>query len=800
VRLDTQALPHLPPGTILGWHGDRFVVLDRITRRGARIHDPARGRRFVRREQLLRAAGSQALTFSTGGDQARKSRRLLPPRRPRHRIPAVRQMETADCGAACLASVLAYFGKNVRLDELRELTATGRDGVSARAIIDAARVQGLHPQAVRTEVEELDRLPPGSILHWEFNHFVVFERVTRGGARIVDPARGRVVVSTETLSGAYTGVAITFEPTAEFVPGGSASRGTWRYLRPVLSQRRTLVRVLTMSLLVRLLALALPLLTALVVDEVVPHADRHLLLVLVLGVVALVAYQFLTAFLRGNLLLELRTRLDLHLTMGFVDHLVELPYAFFLRRSAGDLMMRLQSNASVREILATGSIAALIDGSFATLYLAFLFVVSVPLALVVLAIAVLQVAAMVLSWRRNQRLMSESLQAEAKTQSYAYQLLAGIETLKAAGAEHRAADHWAALFGDQVNVALARGRLNAVVDAAMSTLGLAAPLLILVAGAYEVLIGRLSLGSMLAAAALAGGFLQPLGTLVSTGLQMQLMRSYMERINDVLDQPRDQQPGELRQAPRFIGHVQARGVSFAYNVLGPDVVRDVSLEVEPGRHVAIVGRSGSGKSTLAHLLLGFYRPDAGTIEFDGIDLRDLDLRSLRRQLGIVTQRPYLFASSIRDNIALIDPSLPLDAVVEAARIACIDGDIALMPMGYDTPLHDGGASLSGGQQQRIALARALVHQPSLLLLDEATSELDTLTERRVYENLAGLATTTIVIAHRLSTIRNADVILVMEDGRIAEAGSHNVLLERDGLYRALVSAQTEREPPTAIAS
>jgi ATP-binding cassette subfamily B protein len=225
------------------------------------------------------------------------------------------------------------------------------------------------------------------------------------------------------------------------------------------------------------------------------------------------------------------------------------------------------------------------------------------------------------------------------------------------------------------------------------------------------------------------------------------------------------------------------------------VVREVSLDIRPGQHVGIVGRSGSGKSTLAHLLLGLYDPTSGRILFDGTDLAQLEARSVRRQLGIVTQRPYLFASSIRENIALTDPSLPLDAVVEAAKLACVHDDIATMPMGYDTVLLDGGSSLSGGQHQRIALARALVHRPSILLLDEATSELDTITEQTVYENLSALSCTTIVIAHRLSTIAGADLILVMDDGRIVEHGTHEELSALGGTYRKLIDAQTELGSP-----
>src|SRR5205807_5823673 len=243
-----------------------------------------------------------------------------------------------------------------------------------------------------------------------------------------------------------------------------------------------------------------------------------------------------------------------------------------------------------------------------------------------------------------------------------------------------------------------------------------------------------SLGTMLSAAALAAGFLEPLATLVSSGLQLQMLGSYMQRINDVLDTPREQHGEDVRPAPRLSGQIRAADVSFSYGPLAPTVVSQVSLEIQPGQHIGIVGRSGSGKSTLAHLMLGLYRPTSGCIEFDGQDLADLDAGSVRRQLGIVTQHPYLFGSSIRENITLTNPELPLEAIVEAARIACVHDDIAAMPIGYDTPLPDGGAAGSGGRRHRIALARALVHRPSILLLDEATSELDTVTEQKIYTN------------------------------------------------------------------
>jgi ABC-type bacteriocin/lantibiotic exporter with double-glycine peptidase domain len=322
----------------------------------------------------------------------------------------------------------------------------------------------------------------------------------------------------------------------------------------------------------------------------------------------------------------------------------------------------------------------------------------------------------------------------------------------------------------------------------MGTLEMASPLAVLAFGAYQVLDGRISLGTMLAAAALGTGFLEPLATLVETGLRVQLTRSYMERINDVLDTPREQEGRPVAATSRLSGHVRAESLSFSYGSLAPPVVQDVSLDVRPGQCLGIVGRSGSGKSTLAKLLLGFHAPSSGRLLFDGTELGELEVHSLRTQLGVVTQRPYLFGSSIRENIALSDPAMPLEAVVEAARLACVHDDIAAMPMGYDTLLLDGGASLSGGQQQRIALARAVAHRPAVLLLDEATSDLDTVTERMVLDNLESLGCTTIVIAHRMSTIRRADLILVMDRGRVVERGTHDELMTLSGVYRQLVES------------
>ncbi|MFN8492833.1 MAG: peptidase domain-containing ABC transporter [Caldilineaceae bacterium] len=713
------------------------------------------------------------------------------------RVPYFQQLQATDCGATCLAMVLAYHGKWVRPDEIRTVTGVDRDGANALALLQAACWYGLRGRGVKLDIADLDYLEPGAILHWEFNHFVVFERLDKAGVALVDPAIGRRVVALDEFRRSFTGVALVLEPGEAFQPTKAAPR--WpgsalsRYLKPILAQTSLLTRIGVTSLLLQLFALALPMLTGALIDRVVPHQDYHLLGVLGAGLLMLLLFSTLASLIRTQLFLHLRTHLDLRLTLNFVEHLVDLPYTFFERRSTGDLMMRINSNATVREMLTSSALSGALDGSLVSLYLVLLLLTNALLGGLVLLLGLLQVGVYLLSQRRYREWMAKDLQTQAKTKGYLVQMMAGMETLKASGAEHRAVEHWSNLLVDELNVALQRSQLSALVDTLMSVLRMGSPLLILLVGGYQVLNGQLTLGSMLAFNALAGAFLGPLSTLVSTALQLQLVRSYMERLDDVFDTPPEQAKTQVACAHSLRGAITLEQVNFRYGPLAPLVVQNLALDIQPGQFVAIVGPSGAGKSTLANLLLGLYSPTSGRILYDGHDLAGLDLRSVRSQLGIVSQHPYLFGATVRENIALTDPTLPLAAIVEAAERADIHADIVALPMGYETMLADGGASLSGGQRQRIALARALVHKPAILLLDEATSALDTITESKVQQALAALPCTRIVIAQRLSTIRHADLILVMAHGQLVEQGTHELLIAHGGVYAALVAAQREQK-------
>jgi ABC-type bacteriocin/lantibiotic exporter with double-glycine peptidase domain len=707
------------------------------------------------------------------------------------RIPFIQQLSATECGAACLAMVLASYGKHVPLSDVRDLTGTQRDGVSARTLLQAARHYGLRGRGVRVELEALPYLDKGTILHWEFAHFVVFERWRKDGIEIIDPACGRQWVPMEQFSRSFTGVALTFEPADDFQPGADRRHVVWRYVQHIVGHAGLVVRLGVLSLLLQLFALAVPMLTGMLVDRVLPHGDEQFLSVLGIGLLAMVIFHGLASLIRSHLLLYLRTHLDSQMTLSFLEHLISLPYAFFQQRAEGDLLMRVNSNAQIREMLTSSTLAGLLDGPLASVYLVILLMASPALGALVVLLGMLQAGVFLLSYRRYQELMSQDLQTQARAQSYLVHMLAGIETLKASGLEDRTVEQWSHLFVDELNVALKRGRLSAFVEALMSTLRMGSPLLVLWFGGLQALHGSLSVGTMLALSAMASSVLSPIATLIATALQLQLLRSYVERLEDVLQAAPEQAKCRVSRAPRLSGAITLEKVSFSYGPLAAVGVSNVSVQITPGQKVAIVGRSGAGKSTLAKLLLGLYQPSSGRILYDGLDLAGLDLQSVRQQCGIVTQRSYLFGTSIGANITLQDPSIAMSQVVEAAQLAGIHEDILAMPMGYDTLVTDGGGSLSGGQRQRVALARALVHRPAILLLDEATSALDAITEAQVHQHLAALRCTRIVIAHRLHTIRDADLILVLEDGAIVERGTHAALLAHWGPYTALVQSQME---------
>jgi ATP-binding cassette subfamily B protein len=390
----------------------------------------------------------------------------------------------------------------------------------------------------------------------------------------------------------------------------------------------------------------------------------------------------------------------------------------------------------------------------------------------------------------------QEIAAMSNAQSRLIESLTGIESLKASGAEDMALDQWEKAYRTQLVATIRQGSVTNAMEGCYGFIRVGAPLFLLWAGTWQVLAGDLSLGTLIAANALAGMALLPLGSLSQVYQSLQTLGVHLARIRDVFSEEPESDSGV--ELTSFSGRVQLRDVSFAHTKDAPVVLHDIDLDVEPGSTVAIVGRSGSGKSTLARLILGLYHPTAGQVLIDGVPLTDINPRSLRSHCGVVVQDPACFSGDVLDNIRVHRPDAPLPEVVRAAETACLHEEIQHMPLGYRTPLGERGQGLSGGQRQRLAIARALVTAPTLLVLDEATSHLDALTEARLHENLRAEARTRVMIAHRLSTVRDADIILVLDNGRIVERGRHGELLALGGAYTELVNSQLrDHEEPTS---
>ncbi|MGQ4598078.1 ATP-binding cassette domain-containing protein [Nocardia sp. R6R-6] len=713
--------------------------------------------------------------------------------RPRRQVPVLISDTMTECGAACLAMVLGYFGRRATVEECAKLCFVGRDGASALSVATAARSYGLRVTPCRVEqLDDLAQIGRPAILFWGFNHFVVLERFRGADAVIVDPARGRIFVERQELDENFTGVALPMAPGPEFRPGGArpASPG-WIMAKRVLRAPGIgplITKVVLASLLLIGLGVIGPWVITIIVDQVVPTGQRVTLQVIAVGVGLVLLCRSLVSLVRGLLLVDIQNEVDRTLSTSFFDHLLRLPYSFFERHSVGDLQSRLAANSQMRMVLTQNTLSGALDGILVVVYAAVLFAASPAFGLAAAGFGVVQILLVVIPARRITQLTVTELAEGGKTSGFAAEALRGIDSVKAAGSEAWAFSRWHSLYERQLTTGMRRARLTAVLSVAATAVADASTLVLPLLAGWQALSGTYSVGAMIGLVALAANLSQPLTRLAVTVQQLQGVQGHLRRLATILTTTVEQAPATCRPAPTLTGHIDLHNVGLRHPGASSWALRHITLTIPAGARVAFVGPSGSGKSTLVKMILGFYPPSEGRVLLDGHDLRDLDLGTVRRQCGVVPQEVVVFNGTIRRNIAFGNPDLSFAEVRRAAQLADLERDIATMPMGYETIISENGSTLSGGQRQRLALARALAGQPAILILDEATSALDTITETTIANNLVHAGITTITVTHRLSTIRRADTIVVLSNGGIAEIGDHNTLIAAPGgLYAAMAT-------------
>jgi NHLM bacteriocin system ABC transporter peptidase/ATP-binding protein len=717
-------------------------------------------------------------------------------------VPTVIQMEAVECGAASLAMILGHYGRHVPLEELRVVCGVSRDGAVAANLLRAGRRYGLVGRGFQLELDDLrTKVRTPAIVFWRFSHYLVVEGFhTRRGRTTVavnDPSGGPRRMDRAEFDNGFTGVALTFEPGPDFRPGGEPTR-----LGPALLARRmptgqALPLVLLASLLLVAPGLAGPAYLRVFIDRVLTGPAGGMPWWLLAAVAVTVAVTAVLSSVQRHYLLRIETRLGLLGAARFFRHLLRLPVSFFAHRQPAEISRRVAVNDQVAEVLSRDVAATVVNLLLVGFYGVVLLRYDVPLGVIGIAMAALNIAVL----RRVARLRTDAVAAvraeRGKLTATTFQTLNLIESVKAAGAEPEAFGRWAGYLAKVVGGRQRLGVTTAVLSAVPPLLAGVNSGLILLVGGLRVVDGAITAGMLVAFQTLLAQLSRPVTQLTNLGQRLQELSADVVRLHDVERHPvaaafaRPAEPVPTR----LDGRLTFAGVTFGYGPLARPVLHDVSLELVPGRRLAVVGGSGSGKSTVGRLAAGLYEPSGGAVLLDGWPLASIPRLTLAATLGYVEQEPTLFEGTVRDNLTLWNDAVPDAVLLAALADAALLDEVTARAGGLASPVSEGGRNLSGGQRQRLELARALVGGPTLLILDEATSSLDQQTESVIADNLRRRGCACLIIAHRLATIRDADEIVVLDKGVAVERGRHQDLLAAGGQYARLVAGDADAPPP-----
>lgn len=705
-----------------------------------------------------------------------------------------------DSGVICLALITQYLRQPADPDVIRHDLGLSVGNASRQDLVRAAKRLKLKARIVRPARSRLDRLPLPAIIEKSDGSFAVLAALSGDKVLVQDPQVGPPQeLSRADFEAGWSGFAILITSRA-FAEGFSRRFDFSWFIPEIIRYRRIFGEVLLASFFVQLLGLISPIFFQLVIDKVLVHNGMTTLQVLVVGLAAISLFEVLLTALRSYITTHTTSRIDVALGAKLFHHLLGLPIAYFEARQTGQTVARVHELENIRAFLTGSALTVLLDVLFLFVFLAVMWLYSPWLTLIVICSIPAYVVLSIAVTPEFRRRIDEKFNRGAENQTFLVESIVGVETLKAMAVEPQMQRRWEDQLAGYVNAGFRTANLANFASNAAQFISKAVLVATMWFGAKAVLAGDMTVGQLVAFNLLAGRVSGPVLRLAQLWQELQQVRISVDRLGDILNAPAELTGGSGQGSLRkIVGNTAFDHVTFRYRPGEREILSDVSFQVEPGEIIGIVGPSGSGKSTVAKLLQRLHVPERGRVMVDGVDLALIDPRSLRRQIGVVLQENVLFRRTVRENIALADPALPLDRIIEAAKLSGAHEFILKLKSGYDTVLEERGANLSGGQRQRVAIARALVTNPRILIFDEATSALDYESEYVIQQNMRRMAQgrTVFIIAHRLAALRDATRILTIEAGRLTEQGTHDELLRRDGRYAQLYRLQAEHRPIAA---
>lgn len=714
------------------------------------------------------------------------------------KVPVVMQMEALECGAACLTMVMAYYGKWVPLEQVREDCDVSRDGTNAGNIVKAARAYGFDARGFRYGPKQLKKKGKyPCIIHWEFNHFVVLCGFKKGKVYINDPARGDVIISEQEFNEAFTGVTLVITPGEGYEPSGKP-KSMAAFVKKRMEGTGSLVAfVAIITSVTSIGAIAQAGFSRFFMDELLPGRNPSLVGFFMAALIILTIVQIVLAWITTLYSFRMSGKFAAVGNATYFWHVLQLPMRFFSQRMAGDIEQRRRANANIAYLLVNTFAPLVINTAMMIFYLCVMLSYSVTMTAIGIGSIALNVFVAYFVSAKRSNITRVMMRDESKLYSATVSGIEMIETIKTSSAENGFFARWsgyeASVNSQRVKFAGINTRLGKVPAVVMELVYD----IVLLMGVYLMIKGKFTSGMVLAFQGFLSQFLMPAQLLITAGQSFQEMRIQMERIEDVMEYPKDpilehaasSGSEEKSLSQKLSGRLELKNVSFGYSKLSPPFIEDFNLTLEKGKSVALVGGSGCGKSTLSRLISGLYRPWSGQILFDGKPVNEIDRDLFTSSVAVVNQDIIMFEDTIANNIKMWDNSIEDFEMILAARDAQIHEEIMKRNGGYSYKIHDGGHDFSGGERQRIEIARSLAQDPTIIIMDEATSALDAQTEYDVVSSIKERGITTIVVAHRLSTIRDCDEIIVLDNGKVAERGTHDELMAMDGLYKKLVTSE-----------